>query len=203
MIMPLTNDGYYQPPGLSSDEITHKALLLLKSNAPMLTGLIVNDARLVLEEANKILMCSTQITTHSFNEVFCAEPSFAKAVAEQHAYELAEQMQRAPTKDHAPKEPVEKQEPLSEEEPVTKTERQSFAKMIAQQQEQIDKLIKASHANNTGALRLCENMIDLNSRLDKKISKDELDERNSEMRKQILEGFTYMKDTLVKILNER
>lgn len=168
----------------------------------MLTGLIVNDARLVLEEASKILMCSTQITTHSFNEVFCAEPSFAKAVAEQHAYELAEQMQRAPAKDAAPQEPVETEEPLSEE-PVTKTERQSFAKMIAQQQAQIDKLIKASNANTDGALRLCENMIDLNNRLEKKISKGELDERSSEIRKQVLEGFAHMADTLVKILNER
>ncbi|CAI86608.1 putative orphan protein [Pseudoalteromonas translucida] len=194
--MPLIENGYYQPPGLSSNEIAHKALLLLKSNAPMLTGLTVNDARLVLEEANRFLMCSTQITTHSFNEVFCAEPSFAKAVAEQHAYELAEQMQSAPAKDPAPQEPL-------DEEPVTKTERQSFAKMIAQQQAQIDKLIKASNANNTGALRLCDHVLDLNNRLEKKISKDELDERSSEMRKQVLEGFAYMKDTLVKILNER
>lgn len=99
-------------------------------------------------------------------------------------------------------EPVEKETPLNEE-PVTKTERQSFATMIAQQQEQIDKLIKASNANSTGALRLCDHVLDLNSRLDKKISKGELDERSSEIRKQVLEGFAHMADTLVKILNER
>lgn len=163
--MPLIENGYYQPTGLSSAEIAHKALLLLKSNAPMLTGLIVNDARLVLEEANKILMCSTQITTHSFNEVFCAEPSFAKAVAEQ--------MQRAPAKDAAAKGPVEKETPLNEE-PVTKTERQSFAKMIEQQQEQIDKLIHNEKVHEKAILRLCNQMLEFNKIVHTKVSEEEL-----------------------------
>jgi|GEM_PF-5763203 len=119
------------------------------------------------------------------------------------ANDLAFDMGKDSAKDAVHQEPVEKEAPLSEEEPVTKTERQSFAKMIAQQQEQIDKLIKASNANNTGALRLCDHVLDLNSRLEKKISKGELDERSSEIRKQVLEGFAHMADTLVKILNER
>lgn len=118
------------------------------------------------------------------------------------ANDLAFDMGKDSAKDAVHQEPVEKETPLSEE-PVTKTERQSFATMIAQQQEQIDKLIKASNANNTGALRLCDHVLDLNSRLEKKISKGELDERSSEIRKQVLEGFAHMADSLVKILNER
>lgn len=119
------------------------------------------------------------------------------------ACDLAFDMGKNSVKDAAPQEPIEKEEPLSEEEPVTKTEHQSFAKMIAQQQEQIDKLIKTNNANNTGALRLCDLILDLNSRLEKKASKDELDERSSEIRKQVLEAFARMADTLVKIFNER
>lgn len=95
------------------------------------------------------------------------------------------------------------------EEPVVEAEQQLLEEVLVGQQaqidklqEQIDKLIKTNNANNTGALRLCDHVLDLNRLLEKKASKDELDERSSEIRKQVLEAFARMADTLVEILKD-
>lgn len=87
--------------------------------------------------------------------------------------DLAFDMKKDSVKDAAPQEPLETEEPLGEE-PVTKTERQSFAKMIAQQQELIDKLFHNEKVHEKAILRLCNQMLEFNKIVHAKVSEEEL-----------------------------